>query len=135
MRYCLFFYIILLIFFTSCKDECKEAGTGGNITIVAYPKHHDANIISEGLPGYPDSAWIKFNTRDFPGTDPSDYDLILVADSGEDHVHIEGLKCGDYFIYMTGWHTDTNERVTGGIPYSIPENGPAEIILNIPVTE
>jgi hypothetical protein len=117
----------------SCKDKCDEAGTGGSKTIAAFPQHHTKPIISQ--PGYVDSAFVKFNTQDFPGTSPSDYDLVLAGEEGEDHVHIEGLKCGDYFIYMTGFDTSLPHRVTGGIPYHIDENAPSEIDLNVPVTE
>src|SRR5438105_7888683 len=97
---------ILSMSIFSCKDKCKDvAGTGGSFTIVAFPKHHSVPIISESLPGYPDSAFVKFSpASDFvTTTNPADYNLVLVADSGEDHVHIENLKCGSYYIFMTGW--------------------------------
>lgn len=120
-------------FLISCKDEnnCK-AGTGGNVTIAAFPKHHGVAIYNQG--NYRDTAYLKFNTQDFPGSNPADYDMIVVGDSGEDHVHIEGLKCGDYYIWMTGLDTTINQRVTGGIPYSFSQES-GEIDLTIPVTE
>jgi hypothetical protein len=123
----------MLIFFTSCKDKCKEAGSGGTTTIAAFPKHHDTPIVS--VVGKLDTAYVKFNTQDFPGDNPAAYDLVIPGEAGEEHVHIENLKCGDYFIFMTGFDTFINERVTGGIPYSIPEDAPSEIDLNVPVTE
>ena len=124
---------IISITFTSCdnNNDCK-AGSGGNVTIVAKPQHHGATIYNQG--NYPDTAFIKFDTKDFPGDDPSKYNMIVVGDSGEDHVHIEGLKCGDYYIYMTGFDTAANERVKGGLPYSF-SNESGEIDLVIPVTE
>ena len=105
--------------------------------MVAFPQHHSAPIISEGKPGYPDSAFVKFSPpSDFVTTsNPADYDLVLVADSGEDHVHIENLKCGDYYIFMTGWDVSNNERVKGGIPVNVPVDAPSEIDQDIPVTE
>jgi hypothetical protein len=117
----------------SCKDEnnCK-AGTGGNVTIVAFPQHHGKTIYNQG--NYPDTAYVKFNTQESPGLSPTDYDMIAVGDSGEDHVHIEGLKCGDYYIYMVGMDTTINERVKGGIPYSFSQES-GEIDLTIPVSE
>lgn len=129
----LLLFTTLFITFTSCKEKCDEAGTGGSITIVAFPQHHEKPIISQ--PNYLDSAFVKFNTQIFPGTTPSDYDLVLAGEEGEDHVHIENLKCGDYYIYMTGWDTSINQRVTGGIPYNIPEDAPSEIDLDVLVTE
>jgi len=117
----------------SCKDKCDEAGTGGSFTIAAFPQHHTKPIVSQS--NYVDSAFVKFNTSEFPGTSASDYDLVIAGEAGEEHVHIENLKCGDYFIYMTGFDTSINQRVTGGIPYSIAEDAPSEIDLNVPVTE
>lgn len=64
----------------------------------------------------------------------ADYDLVVAGEAREDHIHLENLKCGDYFIFMTGWDTSSNERVSGGIPYSISETS-GEIDLEIPVTE
>ncbi|MBS1658176.1 MAG: hypothetical protein K1X63_15860 [Chitinophagales bacterium] len=113
------------------KEDCV-AGTGGEVTIAAFPQHHGKAIYNQA--NYLDSAFIKFNTQDFPGTDPSKYDLIVAGEEGEDHVHIEGLKCGDYYIYMSGWDTSINQRVTGGIPYSFSQTS-GEIDLNVPVTE
>lgn len=127
--------IITLMIFLSASCDKKEdcvAGTGGAVTIAAFPQHHGKTIYSQA--NYPDSAYLKFNTQNFPGTDPADYDLVIAGEEGEDHVHIENLKCGDYFIYMTGWDTSINQRVAGGIPYRFSQTS-GEIDLVIPVTE
>ena len=108
------------------------AGTGGNVTIVAKPQHHGVPIISDSL--HLDSAFVKFNTSNSPGVNPSNYDLVIVGEAGEDHVHIEGLKRGKYFIYMTGYDPGISQRVTGGIPYEITVTA-GEIDLPVPVTE
>ena len=83
---------------------------------------------------YPDSAFIKFNATNSPGINPGDYDKIIVAEANEKQVHIEGLKRGKYFIFMTGYDTVISARVTGGIPYEITLTS-GEIKLDIPVTE
>ena len=125
---------VISVFSISCNDKNNcSAGTGGTFNIVAFPKHHESAIYSR--PNYLDTAYVKFNTQSFPGTSPSDYDLVIAGEEGEDHVHIENLQCGDYFIYMTGWDTSHNERVKGGIPYSLPENGPLDVDVVVPVTE
>lgn len=126
-----------LLLAASCKkeDDCV-AGTGGSVTIAAFPEHHGTAIISHAKPGYPDSAFLKFSppSNFSPTSNPADYDLVLAASEGEDHVHVDGLKCGDYYIFMTGWDTTINERVKGGIPYSFTQTS-GEIDLVIPVTE
>lgn len=108
------------------------AGEGGNVTIVAYAKHHGVVIINDSL--YPDSAFIKFNATNSPGTSAGAYDMIVVGETGEDNVHIEGLKRGKYFIFMTGFDPASSERVTGGIPIEITQTS-GEIDIDVPVTE
>jgi hypothetical protein len=108
------------------------AGLGGNVTIVAFPKHHGVSIFSDSL--YLDSAFVKFNTSNSPGITASAYDKIYIGEAGEDHVHLTGLKRGKYFIFMSGFDTSISQRVTGGIPYEVTEVS-GEIDLNVPVTE
>jgi hypothetical protein len=48
---------------------------------------------------------------------------------------VEGLKCGDYFLFMTGFDTSIAERVKGGIPYSIAEGTSGTKSVIVPITE
>jgi hypothetical protein len=115
------------------NGTCQLAGSGGNTTIIARPQHHLAPIINHE--NYRDTAYVKFNTNSFPGTDPSLYDLTFIGEqAGEDHVHLEGLKPGKYFIYMVGLDTTISQRVSGGIPYSLTQ-ATGEVDINVPVTE
>lgn len=123
---------ISLTTFSGCNKNKCNAGTGGSVIIAAYPKHHGTTIYNQ--PAYPDTAYIKFCTKDFPGTDLSQYDLKIAGEVGEDHVHINGLQSGDYYIYMAGFDTTISQRVTGGIPFTIDQTG-GEIDLTVPVTE
>jgi hypothetical protein len=109
-----------------------SAGTGGLVTLVAKPEHHLAPIVSDSA--YVDSAFIKFNTQESPGLNASDFDLVVAGEPGEDHVHIEGLKRGQYYIMMTGWDASISERVSGGIPFEISQ-GTGEKVVVVPVTE
>ena len=123
-----------LLFAGSCSDdeECGEAGQGGDVTFVVKPKHHSVPIYSQG--SYPDTVMIKYDTQEYPGASPSLYDLVVVGDSGEDHVHIPGMKCGDYYIFATGLDTSIMERVVGGRPFSTAQKS-GEITIVVGVTE
>lgn len=122
----------------SCKkdvdlpvDTCV-AGTGGEVTLVLQPEHHGEPIPS--LPAYPDSAFIKFNVNEFPGDNPSLYDLIVVGLEGENEVTINNLKCGDYYVFMTGKDTSIDERVKGGVPVVIEQTSGVKTI-KVAITE
>ena len=112
--------------------SCQYGGTGGSTTIVAKPKHHGTPIVSKI--GYVDSAFVKFNTQNSPGTSASDYDLVLAGEEGEDHVHIENMKPGKYYIFMTGFDSTIVQRVSGGIPVTITQSS-GEVDMDIPVSE
>ena len=112
--------------------SCTYAGQGGNTTFVAKPEHHTVPIISKV--GYPDSAFVKFNTQNSPGSNPSSYDLKIAGEEGEDHVHIPNLKPWKYFIYMTGMDSTGPYRVYGGIPITITQES-GEVVVVVPVAE
>ena len=107
--------------------SCQYAGIGGNTTVVAYPRHHGADT-------RPYHVYVKFNSQEFPGTNPSAYDLDIVADTTENHIEIENLKPGRYYIYMTAYDTAIAAPVVGGIPYILTLSA-GEVDLNVPVTE
>jgi len=119
---------------TAEKDDgsCEYAGIGGNVTIAAFPQHHGHPILNHT--NYRDTAYVKFNAINSPGTSASNYDVSFIGEDGEDHVHLEGLKPGKYFIFMVGMDTTINQRVTGGIPYTVNVSS-GEVDLNVPVTE
>jgi hypothetical protein len=133
----IFVYVALLIplisFFLSCtkKSSCN-AGTGGSLTIVAYPQHHGKPIYSHG--NYRDTIFVKFNASDFPGTSPSSYDAHFIGDSGTNFVNLNGLQCGNYYIYGVALDSSGPYRVTGGIPYSTTQTS-GTLNLDVPVTE
>lgn len=131
--------LVLIVGVQSCKKKCKEAGLGGNLTVVAFLQHHTKPIINHV--GYSDTVYVKYNTQDFPGvTVPHEnppltgFDTYFVGEEGEDHVHLEGLKCGDYYIYGVGMDTTGPYRVLGGIPFSTDKES-GEVDLNLPVSE
>ena len=126
----IFFIAIAAIAFTSCTKE----GLGGDATLVVKPAHHGLPIVS--TTAYQDSVFIKYNTLDAPANPTTEYDLLIVGTVGEDHIHVEGLKHGDYYVYCTGWDTSINMRVSGGIPVTIKrKERKDEIVTDVPVVE
>lgn len=108
---------VFLLSFVLFLFSCKKAGLGGKATLAVTVKHHDLVIMNHI--GYPDTVFFKYNAKDLPGTAASDFDTYFVGEEGEDHVHCEELKPGNYYIYAVGFDTTISQRVTGGMPFTI----------------
>ncbi|HRH65871.1 MAG TPA: hypothetical protein PLU53_06205 [Bacteroidia bacterium] len=124
--------ISFIIAISSCKkDNNCDAGTGGSLTLVAKLKHHGVVIPNDSA--QPDTVWVKFNTQDWSGA-PSGYDARFIGEKGEDHVHMTGLRCGDYYLYAAGLDTSGPYVVRGGSKFSTEQNE-GEIEVDISVVE
>ncbi len=124
---------VLALFFMGATS-CKKAGINGDAILVVTPKHHGTVITSTAL--YPDSVYVKFNSKDLPADPTHDYDALFVGEAGEGHVHCAGLHTGTYFLFVTAWDPSLNARVTGGMSVKIKyKERDAEIPLDVSVTE
>jgi hypothetical protein len=113
---------------------CKDPGDGGDATVVVHLKHHGENVASTTT--YPDSVFVKYDAEESPGSAASNYDKIFVGEAGEDHIHLENLKCGKYYIFGTAWDVDNNERVFGGMAIKIKyKNRNKETGVDLAVSE
>jgi hypothetical protein len=131
--------ILLSFFISSC---CKDAGEGGEASLVVYLKHHEKVISShaDSIAGYPQGYWntvyIKYDAEESPGTSASSYDKLITGSGHTDHIHIEGLKCGKYFIYGVGYDKDILQEVRGGVAIKIRyKERKQEVTVDVPVTE
>lgn len=117
-----------LITTTACKkkeDTATEiAGKGGNATLKVTAQHHGDNIDSCTI-------FLKYNVQDKPDT--YDEEVVCVPENGKPVATFTGLKKGNYYIYGDGWDPDIDQKVVGGIPYTITEEKTLDI--NVPVTE
>lgn len=115
---------------SGCKksNSCK-AGSGGDVTLRLEPQHHGVPIYSSV--SYRDTAYIKFNATDFPGPNPSNFDMVVAGNAGANFVHVPRLKCGQYYIMMTGFDTSAtwNTRVIGGLPLNITESSGTKTVI------
>ena len=132
-------FAVSLFALEACKKDSDipefarcVAGRDGNITIELTAMHHSKIIPSQ--PAYPDTAYIKFNTSEFPGENPEVYDLVVAGVYPDTTIIITNMSCGNYYIFMTGFDTGIAQRVKGGIPVTIHEEEDHQD-LNIPVTE
>lgn len=126
--------VISFLSIFSCRKEGCEAGTGGEVTLKIMPEHHGVPIYNSQ--NYRDTVYVKFNATDFPGPDRSNFDLIMWGNANENFVKVSGLKCGQYYIMVSGFDTSAqwNIRVVGGIPLNFSESS-GEKAVTVPVTE
>lgn len=104
---------------------CKKEGIGGNAEVAFHVKHHETVIPFA-------KVYIKYGTKEFPGTDLSLYDDSTLTDA-EAHGHFHGLVKGDYYVYGVGYDSSISDVVVGGIPVQLKAKQVLEI--DVPVTE
>ncbi len=107
--------------------SCTRPGTGGENTLVVFPKHH-------GQPIKGATVYLRFGAKDFPGSAPTDYDMTTVGEANEEHVHVEGLRKGDYYVFAIGYDSTISAVVTGGQHVKILSKS-GEHDLDVAVTE
>lgn len=104
---------------------CHKEGIGGNASVSGTVLHHD-----DPIPNC--VVYIKFNTTDFPGDNPSDYDSKISADATGKY-NFSKLYKGDYYLYAVGMDSKIQEIVKGGISINLKRNKTYE--QNVPVSE
>lgn len=112
-----------------CNVACKKNNTGGQCEVAALPEHHGKSI-------YGATVYVKFGAKDLPSNPTTNYDLKIEGEPNEEHVHIEGLRYGNYFLYSVGYDSTISQVVTGGIAIKIKwKERKQEIDVKVPVTE
>lgn len=125
------FAALVIVFIAGCKkkSEC-EAGSGGSLTVLAKMIHHTRPI--KGC-----RVYVKFNTLESPGDNPSNYDLTFKADDSTSIAKLTGLNCGDYYFYAVGIDSlliAPANVVKGGTPFSTSQKEGTQS-WNIYITE
>ncbi|MBA3683007.1 MAG: hypothetical protein H0W73_17855 [Bacteroidetes bacterium] len=105
-------YIIYSLLLSLFLCSCKKNELGGKAEIKGQVKHHTKVIANA-------TVYIKFNAKEFPGTDVSLYNDKVTADANGNYT----IKCykGDYYLYAVGTDVDVPPPsiVKGGAPISV----------------
>ncbi len=111
------------------NTSCKKNNTGGQAIVMAHVGHHNTAI-------YGARVYVKFNARELPEDPENNYDLKVEAESVENHIHIQGLRYGQYYLYAVGYDSSLKQTVKGGLALSISWNErKKQLEVDIPVTE
>src|SRR5687767_1965163 len=117
--------ILLYSSFLILGFACKKNQPGGKSTITGKVMHHERMI--------PDATvYIKFNAKEFPGSDSSKYDANVKADGQG----VYSFKCykGDYYLFGTGIDMQSPPLyVHGGVPVHVRNRETVE--SNVAVSE
>jgi hypothetical protein len=97
---------------------------GGKSVIKGTVLHHSRFIANSRV-------FIKFNAKEFPGTDTTKYDAKVFADAAGNY----SIKCykGDYYLFGFGFDDQLSLNVKGGVGVHIRNN--ESISIDVPVTE
>lgn len=122
MNKLIFFGSALLIF--AFFSSCKKNQLGGKSTISGKVMHHSRVIPNS-------SVFIKFNAKEFPGSDTTAYDDKVRTDAEGNY----SIKCykGDYYLYGAGYDYSISKEVVGGTPVHIRNK--EKLNVDVAVTE
>lgn len=91
---------------------CKKNDTGGKASLHVMVYNGTSPIKGATL-------YVKFDEHHQP-TDPSNnYDLKIQGEASDNHVHVEDLRMGEYYLYAMGYDSIAKKMVGGGIATSI----------------
>ena len=116
---------IFILMLTIVLYSCKKNQLGGSSTITGTVVHH-----AKFIPGA--RVFIKFDAKDFPGTDTTKYDDKVAADANGNYT----IKCykGNYYLYGVGNdYAISPPLVVGGLSVKIRKN--ETIKADVAVTE
>lgn len=116
--------IVVLAVLILIAFGCKKNQLGGKSTISGNIKHHSKVIANA-------TVYIKFNAKEFPGTDVSVYDDKVTADASGNYT----IKCykGDYYLFAVGYDYAIAPPyiVVGGSPVHIRAKESVQIDLAV----
>ncbi len=119
------FTLVCLLAIAGLFFSCKKNQLGGTATIKGVVKHHTKLIGNATI-------FIKFNAKEFPGTDESIYDEKVTANAlGEFEI-----KCyqGNYYLFGSGIDSQVlinGGKVIGGIPVKIRNEESLEVTVAV----
>lgn len=108
----LFFPFLLFVVISLALSSCKKNGTGGKASLHVLV-YHNAIPINNSV------VYVKFGARAQPSDPKNNYDLKVEGEPDENHVHVEDLRYGNYYLYAVTYDSLTNTFYEGGLATTI----------------
>lgn len=125
--------ILKKIAFTACVAtlllSCKKNNEGGKAEIHARITHNFTPVNAATL-------YVKYGTQKCPSDIESNCDLKIMGEEMDNHVHVENMRYGEYYIYAVGFDSTISQIVKGGVAVKIKWSERKQTIdVDIPVVE
>jgi len=103
---------LALVACTCAFVSCKKNTDGGKAELHVMINHLSDPIMNA-------TVYVKYDATKAPANPTSDYDMKLQGSSITNHVHVEGLRYGQYYLYAVGYSDKTKQTLSGGTPVTI----------------
>ena len=121
--------ILLLSLIMALVFSCRRNGVGGDADLNLEIVHHNAAITNA-------TAFVSFDAIEMPTNPESDFDLKVQGNADNNRIKIEGLRAGQYYIYVVGYDGGISQTVKGGVPVEIKwKERKSEMTRTVPITE
>ena len=106
---------LLIILFTLAfsVQACKKNDVGGKATIHALIYHGTTPIVGTT------TLYVKFDATTAPSNPTTNYDLKVSGELDDNHVHVEELRPGNYYLYAVAFDSTAMVAVKGGVAATI----------------
>lgn len=106
---------LVIIFFTIVFSfqACKKNDIGGKATIHAMIFHGTTPMVGTA------TLYVKFDATSAPANPTTDYDLKITGEPDDNHVHVEELRPGNYYLYAVAFDSTASVAVKGGVATTI----------------
>lgn len=105
--------VLAVIAALSINYSCKKNDTGGKAEIHAMIFHGTTPIVGTT------TLYVKFDATSKPANPVSDHDLMLMGEPDDNHVHVEELRPGNYYLYAMAYDSLAQTAVQGGAAVTI----------------
>jgi hypothetical protein len=92
---------------------CKKNGVGGTAEIHALIYHGTTALVGTT------TLYVKFDATTEPSNPTTNYDLKVQGEPDDNHVHVENLRPGDYYLYAVSFDSLAMVAVKGGTAATI----------------
>ncbi len=105
-------FLSTLFFGLTLTTSCKKNDTGGKASLHVMVYNGTSPVKGATL-------YVKFGEHHQPTDPTNNYDLKIQGEVNDNHVHVEDLRMGDYYLYAIGYDSIAKKMIEGGVAASI----------------